>query len=622
MSNRYNRSSDPFDTQGEETQDWLRAVHGHNDPPSRTRRGAGLGAVTGFQTTNSPSWGDPYHDQGSQFQSNGNTYQYPAASSAYGDPRINPLGHAHTWDSSAGRDDHRAPADPTTFNQGSTQQSQGRSGGSRDRPKRSNTGGVGKSRSATKKSNSHQTTRTMQQGLNRIDDPQSQPHDQAMDDLSAQFQNFGTSGRAPTPERGPFGEQFTLAKRREKDVHGIDLKNREARRRHAGRLLDDDRLAPPSPPTVEKPLQIIPPSSPTPSQPSEDHLLSHSQQLEDSPDPLFSYSDTASSRQGRLQKRSPVPATSPAASVVNLSAPGKRTGSPVVTVSGKRTASSSRSRSRASSLTSGGVGNKSPPKVIESAEHLVADIQLSKTRLVIRKNFTIFNNPLVPFPSALLGLNITLHSPPTSGSRVKDCQIDLVFKSAEGPAPIIKAMAPNSPNGMTSLGAPLTVTSDKNLTGSIQIGYQSTAQATLTGTMGTNIVRQTSSARMVVSGIETHRALITVDEDSGAKDGVPPSFDFAVLLQLAPAQEGDPGIVAIGADGKPVKIKARPFEMELSVEASLAKGAVQESIARFLGSPREWVLGYDGETEIGILKLEAAVAGIIGPSTGQVIIPI
>lgn len=73
---------------------------------------------------------------------------------------------------------------------------------------------------------------------------------------------------------------------------------------------------------------------------------------------------------------------------------------------------------------------------------------------------------------------------------------------------------------------------------------------------------------------------MTVEEDPTTREGVPTSFDFAILLYLPDSpQVGNGGGVATHPNA---------FEVELSVEASLAKGAVQEQFARFLGSPREW----------------------------------
>ena len=79
---------------------------------------------------------------------------------------------------------------------------------------------------------------------------------------------------------------------------------------------------------------------------------------------------------------------------------------------------------------------------------------------------TIYDSALVPFRSVLVGFNVAFHTPPSSTARVKDCQLQLVFHGPEGlPPPVIKALAPSSSVGSTSLGLPLTVTYDKSITG-------------------------------------------------------------------------------------------------------------------------------------------------------------
>ena len=113
----------------------------------------------------------------------------------------------------------------------------------------------------------------------------------------------------------------------------------------------------------------------------------------------------------------------------------------------------------------------------------------------------------------------------------------------------------------------------------VKLGYDPYASAEVSHT-NTRTYDVDGSARLVTSGIETHKALITVEEDVSSLRGIPASFDFAVLLYL-PEQPLGAGALTSGAH-------SLAFEIELSVEASLANGLVQESWARLLGSPRAW----------------------------------
>ncbi|KAL8284228.1 hypothetical protein RQP46_004977 [Phenoliferia psychrophenolica] len=142
-----------------------------------------------------------------------------------------------------------------------------------------------------------------------------------------------------------------------------------------------------------------------------------------------------------------------------------------------------------------------------------------KTRLVIRKTTTIYQSSLVPFPSVLVGFNVA----------------------------------------------------------NVKLGYDPYASAQVSTSAGRTFDTD-GSARLVASGIETSKALITVEEDASSTRGVPSSFDFAILLYIPERRPGAPES----------ELHPDAFEAALSVEASLGKGSMQETWARFLGSPREW----------------------------------
>ncbi|KAK4704161.1 2-oxoglutarate dehydrogenase E2 component (dihydrolipoamide succinyltransferase), partial [Phenoliferia sp. Uapishka_3] len=221
-------------------------------------------------------------------------------------------------------------------------------------------------------------------------------------------------------------------------------------------------------------------------------------------------------------------------------------------------------------------------------DHRLLDGREGVTFLVRIKNliedprlmlYTIYQSEHVPFRSCLVGYQAAFHTPPSSHARVKDCLFLLSFHGASGgPSPVIKGIAPSSSTGMTLLGLPLTVTRERSITSNIQIGYDPYASASISATTGKTFAHD-GSAKIVVSGIETTKALITVAEDESRLVGIPSSFDFAVLLHLPehPEHASDVG-----------ELHPNAFEVEVSVEASLARGGVQESWQRFLGSPREW----------------------------------
>lgn len=75
---------------------------------------------------------------------------------------------------------------------------------------------------------------------------------------------------------------------------------------------------------------------------------------------------------------------------------------------------------------------------------------------------------------------------------------------------------------------------------------------------------QITSAKLVVSGIHSSHAMITLEEDPTTNEGVPTSFDFAILLELPDAPQ------------------TTEFEVDLKVEASVSR-RLEESVRRMLG---------------------------------------
>lgn len=99
-------------------------------------------------------------------------------------------------------------------------------------------------------------------------------------------------------------------------------------------------------------------------------------------------------------------------------------------------------------------------------------------------------------------------------------------------------------------------------------------------------------------------SLLLANEHLHSTGGVAPSLDFAILLQLDPTVSGDVSF-RLSSFASPYApsyaVDLGEAEAEVCCEANVSKGPA-EAIRRFIGSPRSWILHYDGQTEIGALQ--------------------
>ncbi|KAI5478556.1 diacylglycerol acyltransferase [Pseudohyphozyma bogoriensis] len=254
--------------------------------------------------------------------------------------------------------------------------------------------------------------------------------------------------------------------------------------------------------------------------------------------------------------------------------------------------SSSRGTSRSRSRSNSNAGGRSPPR-IEPDVPLVVDMDAAHSRLLVRKSHVRYNHPIIGFQSAILGLNVTCHTPPGS-PRVKSLFMTLNFYGAEGePTPTIKAIAPQP--GASTVGEATTVTPHSSWKAGVHLGFDSYGGLHVEREVSTAYT-STTSAQLIASGIETGelwgQLRLTLAEDPTLKRGVPTSFDFAVLLEL-PASTA--------------------FEVALTVEAQGA--GIEESARRLFGSPRKYRLGFDGRAEMG--SLSSGLVGAALPVAGR-----
>ncbi|ORY69267.1 hypothetical protein BCR35DRAFT_334293 [Leucosporidium creatinivorum] len=293
---------------------------------------------------------------------------------------------------------------------------------------------------------------------------------------------------------------------------------------------------------------------------------------------LYSASNTTLPSPFTSPSPSPSPQGSPRQQTISF-AEGANASSPSSSKRFKRGNASPRSRSRGSS--------GSRERIVPPGSPLIADVHLSKSRMIVTRKVCLYNDPQLDYPSVMLGFNVTIHTPPSSSSRVKDAQITLSFLSGEDgtPPPVIKGIAPSSGTGM-GMGDKTLVESQKGVDMNLSLGYDPFARLSLT-THTSRKFSHTTQPTLLTSGVETTEAWITLDEDPTTREGVPSSFDFAVLVERSGFEKWGGGV--------------KGFEVELSVEASLGRagGAAQEKWQRFMGSPRAWRLMYDGVTEIG-----------------------
>ncbi|GAA6064024.1 hypothetical protein JCM10212_004256 [Sporobolomyces blumeae] len=215
--------------------------------------------------------------------------------------------------------------------------------------------------------------------------------------------------------------------------------------------------------------------------------------------------------------------------------------------------------------------------VIAPHESLVADVQMSRTRVILSKTHTAYDVANVPWRSAVIGFRVTFHSPPSSSARVRGAEVGLRFVACDedDPHPVIKAITPAS----SGVGPSTSVETSIATTAGVRLGYTpyGTLELSRTSSSKHNL---TTQARISSSGVETNELWLTLEEDPATKQGIPSTVDFAVLLQLT---------------------SPPPFEAEMRVCATVGRGP--QALRNMLSTPREWRVLYDGETLLSPVDL-------------------
>ncbi|GAA99130.1 uncharacterized protein L969DRAFT_432985 [Mixia osmundae IAM 14324] len=253
------------------------------------------------------------------------------------------------------------------------------------------------------------------------------------------------------------------------------------------------------------------------------------------------------------------------------------------------------SRTRTKSSTSPKLKERQlPGDVTPSRTPLVADVQLSKSRLLVTKTHILYPpRETVPFRSCVLAFRVIFHA--LTQGRVRQAEVSLRFFPAgddpDGVCPVIKAIYPSHSTQAPPVEERTQVHRNTNTTLGVSIGYTPYGSLFLSRGGGTDYA-YTSHPSVLGSGVESSRALFTIGEDPVAHTGVTPSLDLAVLLWLP--EEGN-----------------NAFEAELSVEATVGRSGVGSGFGRLLGSPRVWRMGFDGETQLGEMQFGDMSSGVV-----------
>ncbi|CAH7667639.1 hypothetical protein PPACK8108_LOCUS2058 [Phakopsora pachyrhizi] len=229
----------------------------------------------------------------------------------------------------------------------------------------------------------------------------------------------------------------------------------------------------------------------------------------------------------------------------------------------------------------------SAQKSMPQASPLIADVNVSKSRLLITKTHCFYpeESSLIPFSSCLLGFQLVFH-PSDPKARIKHSQIKFSTHPPCGESfinkPIIKAIYPTQGVIHKTGEGTFVQRRDENSIG-IGLGVDPYGRMILSHSQSKTQERFTSPY-LLGSGIETNKLLITLNEDSTSHLGVPPSLAFAILLYL------------------PSKT-TKSFEADLTIETSVG-GEIGASLRKMWASPKVWRLMYDGQTELGCLKIQ------------------
>lgn len=240
---------------------------------------------------------------------------------------------------------------------------------------------------------------------------------------------------------------------------------------------------------------------------------------------------------------------------------------------------------------------------------------------------------------------------PTARSRVKDAEFNIYFfpavEGSELPSPVIKAISPSNSN-QSSIGA---TTSTEHKKAHTAVSQSSTISSELpitlllskalslcynpAGSLSFSRGHETSwteltSAKLIVSGVETSHAMITLEEDPRTLAGIPSSIDFAILVELPLSNStssssstlpSSSSIPTNNPEHKEAQITSsnsspplsplvtqdlsRGFEVDFTFESSIGLVSHMGSgVRRYLGSPREWRIGYDGFTQVGKIDMK------------------
>lgn len=115
--------------------------------------------------------------------------------------------------------------------------------------------------------------------------------------------------------------------------------------------------------------------------------------------------------------------------------------------------------------------------------------------------------------------------------------------------------------------------------------------------------------------------MITLEEDPRTLTGIPSSIDFAILVELpsssfaaSPPSPTDPqdqsrqmssSVTSSPLSPLVAQDLSRGFEVDFTFESSVGLVSHMGSgVRRYLGSPREWRIGYDGFTQVGKIDMK------------------